>query len=51
MRGGGPSNIDRRQLASAMIKKRHADDSQGGGIENGREVGQGAGKGGRADRG
>ena len=46
-RGGGPSNTDRRELASAVIKERHAHDSQG---ERGRRLG-GARKGGRADKG
>ena len=45
-RGGGPSNTDRRELASAMIKERHAHDSQG---ERGRRL-WGARKGGRRTR-
>ena len=48
-RGGGPSSIGRRQLASATIKKGHAHDSQGKGIENGWGVKRGAGNGGRAN--
>ena len=44
--GGGPSTIDRREVASAMIRNRHAHDSQG---EGGRTVGVWGGGRGRAD--
>ena len=44
--GGGPSNINHRELVCAMIKKRHTHDSQG---EGGGRVGVWDGKRGRAD--
>ena len=53
-RSGGPNNIDRRELARAMVKKRIAHDAQRGGDGGGKSGwggGRGAGKGGRADRG
>ena len=42
----GPRTLDRSEVASAMIRKRHARDFQG---EGGRRVGVWSGGGGRAD--
>ena len=50
-RGEGPRTLIVEQLASDMIKKRHAHDSQGAGDGERLGSGTGAGKGGRADRG
>ena len=48
-RGGGLGNIDRRRLASALIKRRNVHHSQEEGANNGWGVGRKAGKGGSAD--
>ena len=45
-RGGGASSIDRRELASVMVRKRYVDDSRG---EGGRRIGEWGGGCGRAD--